>query len=49
MRSGPGALSGFRPCNNLIMPFTEMHFFHITVCVLKVNGDIFWAVVSSVL
>ena len=39
MRSGMGALSGFRPCNNLIMPFTEIftYFFHITVSVLEVN------------
>ena len=24
MQSGPGALSGLRPCNNFVMPFTDM-------------------------
>ena len=24
MRSGPGALPGLRPCNNFVMPSTDM-------------------------
>ena len=43
--SGPGALSGFKPCSNLMMPLNENFSYGIFGCLFLVSSggcDIFW-------
>ena len=41
MWSGPGALSGFRPCSNFMMPFTEMSMSVMLVYLFLASGGTF--------
>ena len=41
MRSGPGALSGFRPCSNFMMPFNDMFMSVMLVYLFLASGRVF--------
>ena len=47
MWSGPGALSGLRPCNNFMMPFSDMvmSVMHVYLFLASV-GNIFLVIVT---
>ena len=41
MWSGPGTLSGFRPCSNFMMPFTDMSMSVMLVYLFLASGGTF--------
>ena len=41
MRSGPGALSGFRPCSNFMMPFDDILMSVMLVYLFLASGRTF--------
>ena len=46
MRSGPSALSGFRPCSNFMMPFNDMLMSVMLVYFSGFREDVFWVVMT---